>query len=71
MGAPGPDLTGASRLEYPSRCAGVAELVDARVSKTRSFQECRFEPDRPHHQSFGPSSGYVSETGPPPARRRL
>ena len=29
--------------------AGVAELVDARVSKTRSFQECRFDSDHPHH----------------------
>ena len=29
--------------------AGVAELVDAKVSKTFSFQECRFESDHPHH----------------------
>ena len=28
--------------------AGVVELVDARVSKTRSHKECRFDSDHPH-----------------------
>lgn len=37
--------------------AGVAEPVDARVSKTRSFWECEFESHRPHH---------LRPTGPPP-----
>lgn len=30
------------------RRAGMAELVDARVSKTRSQKECRFDSDCPH-----------------------
>ena len=30
--------------------AGVAEQADARVSKTRSPKEYRFDPDHPHHR---------------------
>jgi hypothetical protein len=30
--------------------AGVAELADARVSKTRSDKEYRFDSDHPHQQ---------------------
>ena len=32
--------------------APVAELVDARDSKSRSFWECRFDSDRGHHSFF-------------------
>ena len=35
---------------YRSQDAGVAELADARVSKTRSPKEYRFDPDHPHHR---------------------
>ena len=34
--------------------AGVVKLVDARHSKCRSFKECRFKSDRPHHAANGP-----------------
>jgi hypothetical protein len=29
--------------------AGMAELVDASVSKTDSHKDCRFDSDYPHH----------------------
>src|SRR5476649_522778 len=35
---------------YRSHYAGVAEQADARVSKTRSPKEYRFDPDHPHHR---------------------
>lgn len=37
----------------------MAELADARHSKCRSHKECRFDPDRPHHDGRMPSGSEI------------